>query len=217
MLILAHRGASAAQPENTLAAFVEAMRLNADGVELDVHLTKDNHIVVIHDETTGRTCDRDLIIGKSLLIDIQNLLINGVHKVPTLNEVLDLIPNHKTINIEIKTIAATEKAVETITNYKKDLKIMVSSFDWNVLEKVRLKNPKIPIGVLFENDFENALAFAKKTNAEYLNPDYKLLNQTNIAQAHSAGIKICCYTVNDDLEKQKMKNLGVEIIISDYV
>ncbi len=217
MLILAHRGASAIKPENTLSAFAKAIERNADGIELDVRLTIDNHLVVIHDETTGRTANKNLIVAQSSLLEIKSVRINDDHKIPTLHEVLEIMPEGKIVNIEIKCSNAEEKIVELISVYSNKIKFIVSSFDWRVLKKLKKINNNILIGVLFENDFDTAFNFAKSINAEYLNPDYKLLNEFNINQAHSAGMKICCYTVNEPSEKLRLVLLGVDILISDVV
>ncbi|MBI3536498.1 MAG: hypothetical protein HY070_02885, partial [Chloroflexi bacterium] len=111
-LIIAHRGASAEAPENTLAAFTRAFELGADGIELDVTLTKDNIPVVIHDDTVNRTTNARGVVSEMLLAEIKQLDAGSWkdakyrgEKIPTLEETLRAIPTTKIVNIELKTLA----------------------------------------------------------------------------------------------------------------
>ena len=90
MLKIAHRGAKAYEPENTLQAFQKALDLNSDGIELDVHLSTDQHIIVIHDETIDRTANGKGFVNDFTLTELKSFLIDGKFQIPTLNEVFDL-------------------------------------------------------------------------------------------------------------------------------
>lgn len=102
MLRIAHRGASGYAPENTLAAFKKALEFDIDVIELDVHLTKDNHLVVIHDKTVNRTTDGKGKVADKTLAELQKLDAGNGEKIPTLQEVLDLVNRKALVSIEIK-------------------------------------------------------------------------------------------------------------------
>lgn len=212
---IGHRGASGYEPENSLLSFGKAIDLSVDGIELDVHLSSDGVIMVIHDETIDRTTDGKGFVNQftsSQLIELG---------IPTLIEVLDLVNCNCFINIELKGIGTAKPAVELIEHYvlAKNWKykdFLVSSFDWKMLEETRLLNPKIRIGVLTEASIEDALAFAKKIKAFSIHPNYRLLTKENVALMQENGFEVCTWTVNSFEDIQKTKSFNVNGIISDF-
>lgn len=220
MLKIAHRGAKAYEPENTLQAFQKALDLNSDGIELDVHLSADGHVIVIHDETIDRTTDGKGLVNDFTLAELKSFLIEEKYQIPTLNEVFDLVDKKCFINIELKGLGTAPKVVELIEKYisEKGWKyehFIISSFDWNMLEETSTLNSNIPIGVLTEEDINTALAFAEKIKAKAINPDFNLLNEENVRQIQEKGFLVLPWTVNSEEDIQKVKSYKVNGIISD--
>jgi len=221
MLKIAHRGAKGYEPENTLKAFQKALDLNADGIELDVHLSADGHIIVIHDETIDRTTNRKGFVNTLSLTELKSFLIEDQYEIPTLNEVFDLTDKKCLINIELKGVGTSNKVVSLIEEYISDKNwnyehFIISSFDWNYLEEVRNLNPNIAIGVLTEENLDTALAFAEKIKARAIHPDYHLLNMENVNQVQEKGFLVLPWTINVKEDIQKIKSFKVDGIISDF-
>jgi glycerophosphoryl diester phosphodiesterase len=221
MLKIAHRGAKGYEPENTLKAFQKALDLNADGIELDVHLSADGHIIVIHDETIDRTTNGKGFVNTLSLTELKSFLIENQYEIPTLNEVFDLTDKKCLINIELKGVGTSNKVVSLIEEYISDKNwnyehFIISSFDWNYLEEVRNLNPNIAIGVLTEENLDTALAFAEKIKARAIHPDYHLLNMENVNQVQKKGFLVLPWTVNIEEDIQKIKSFKVDGIISDF-
>lgn len=152
-LVFAHRGSKGNRPENTLAAFQEALRVKADGIELDVHLSKDNQLVVIHDEKVNRTTSgkgrvRNMTLTELKQLDAGSWFHKHFHKekIPTLKEVLDLLVNEHFsgyLNIEVKTDkleypGIEAKLFELMENQNFPFKVIYSSFNTDTLHKLHL-------------------------------------------------------------------------------
>ncbi len=220
MLKIAHRGAKAYEPENTLQAFQKALDLNSDGIELDVHLSSDGHIIVIHDETIDRTTNGKGLVNDFSLAELKSFLIDEKYQIPTLNEVFDLVDKKCLINIELKGLGTPSKVVQLIEEYISEKNwnynlFIISSFDWNMLEETSKLNPKIQIGVLTEENLDTALAFAEKIKAKAINPDFQLLNAENVKEIQRKGFLVLPWTVNSEKDIQKVKSYNVDGIISD--
>ena len=221
MLKIAHRGANGYKPENTLEAFQKALDLNADGIELDIHLSIDGHLIVMHDETIDRMTNGKGFVNTLSLPELKSFLIADKYEIPTLNEVFDLIDKKCLINIELKNADTAVKVVALINDsiLKKNWKyehFIVSSFDWNALQEVHNLDSKILIGVLTETDLDSALAFAESIKAYAIHPDYNLLNEENTKQIQEKGFWVLPWTVDELEDIQKMKNYNVNGIITDF-
>lgn len=215
MLKIGHRGAKGYVTENTLASFQKALELSVDGIELDVHLSSDEKIVVIHDETIDRTTSREGFVN-----DFTSLKLNNFG-IPTLEEVFKLIDKRCFVNIEIKDSNATKYVLELLQIYivKKHWNpnlFQISSFDWTVLEFCSSSNYDMQLGVLCEDNLDNAICFAKKINAYSINPYFKLLDSENVKEMHCNGFKIFPWTVNSEEDLTFVKSLQVDGIISDF-
>ena len=220
MLKIAHRGAKAYEPENTLQAFQKALDLNSDGIELDVHLSSDEQIIVIHDETIDRTTNGKGLVNTFSLSELKSFLIDRKYQIPTLKEVFDLVDKKCFINIELKGLGTPIKVVQLIEEYISDKNwnynhFIISSFDWNMLEETSNLNPNIPIGVLTEENLDTALAFAEKIKAKAIHPDFQLLNTENVSEIQEKGFLVLPWTVNHEEDIQKVKSYKVNGIISD--
>lgn len=214
-LIIAHRGASGYKPENTFIAFQKALDFKVDGIELDVHLSSDGALIVIHDETIDRTTQGKGLVKNCSASELQQFGI------PTLIEVLELVNRKCIINIELKGIGTEKPVVELSEQYilTKNWKyndFLISSFNWKMLVEVQVLNPKIRIGVLTEESIEEALAFAKNIKAFSIHPYYKLLTKENVALMQENGFEVYTWTVNAKEDIEKIKAFKVNGIISDF-
>ncbi|VEU59538.1 glycerophosphodiester phosphodiesterase family protein [Mesomycoplasma neurolyticum] len=186
-LLLAHRGYMAIAPENTDLAFETANIFGFDGVELDVHLTSDSHLVIIHDETTERTALANKTIAKSTLSNLKKddhskffKITVPEQKILTLKEFLDkYLKVFKYINVEVKTDIyhypkIEEKILELSKNYSSDFfdKIIFSSFNFETLKIMKKLNPKFKLAFLFwkKTEFYKLNAEEIKKVCDYLNP-----------------------------------------------
>ena len=215
MLKIGHRGAKGYVAENTLASFKKALELKVDGIELDIHLSSDAEIMVIHDETINRTTK-----GNGFVKDFTSVELKQVG-IPTLIEVLDLINQECFVNIEIKDVKTTKLVVELIQNYlsKKHWnikKFIVSSFDWTVLKEISQLNSTIKIGVLTEDNIDDAVIFAKEIKAFSINLYFKLLTIDIVERIQKEGFQIHTWTVNSLEDITFVKSLNVDGVISDF-
>lgn len=227
MLKIGHRGAKGYASENTLFSFEKAIEMGVDGIELDVHLSLDGQIIVIHDDTIDRTTNGKGFVNTLSLQELKTFRINEKQaseleqQIPTLNEVFDLVNQTCFINIELKGKGTASAVVALIEKYiwEKNWKyanFLVSSFDWNAVQEVRFLNENIPIGILTETNLDLAFSFAKFMKAEAIHPEFHLLTQNNTAQIQAKGIQVFPWTVNEYEAIQKIKTYNVNGIITDF-
>lgn len=219
--IIGHRGAKGHAPENTLISFQKAIDMHVDGVELDVHRSSDNQIVVIHDDTVNRTTNGNGVVNQLSLPELKALRIDGEYQIPTLEEVLNLIDRKNFINIELKGKNTAKPVTDLIEYYILEKNwtynhFIVSSFDWNALQEVRSLNPNIAIGVLTQTDLELAVGFAQFIQAKSVHPYFHLLTLENTVSMQEKGFQVFPWTVNELEDIQKIKTFEVNGIITDF-
>ncbi len=220
-LIIGHRGAKGLVAENTLESIQKALDSGVDGIEIDVHRCKTGELVVIHDETVNRTTNGKGKVHKLSLEDLQKLQVEEKFSIPTLAAVLELIDGKCLLNIELKGKKTAKRAVQMIQECLKQKQwssehFLVSSFDWEQLQKVRKLDPTIRLGVLSEAKLKKAFKMAKKLKAYALHPDYTLLKKHHIWRAKRRDLNIFVWTVNEEAAVKKMKSFEVTGIITDY-
>jgi glycerophosphoryl diester phosphodiesterase len=215
ILKIGHRGTAGYEPENTLVSFQKAIEMGVDGIELDVHLSNDGQIMVIHDETIDRTTNGKGAVNTFSCAELKK------YAIPTLPQVLELINRNCFVNIELKGNGTAKPVIELIESYILEKnwnynQFLLSSFDWIALKEVRLLNSKIPIGVLTHTDLDLALAFAKFIKAETIHPYFHLLTKENTRQMQKEGFQVLAWTVNEPDDIQQIRSLQVNGIISDF-
>lgn len=232
-LVWGHRGASGYAPENTIESFLMACDMKADGVELDVQLTKDGEIVVIHDETVNRVSGAHGYVRDLTLSELKELNVSKVCPdfakstfVPTLEEVLDnLKETGIEINIELKTgifaYEGIEKKVIDLVNKKNMMdKIWFSSFNHESILRVKEIDKDARCGLLFGDIIVNPCAYTKGLNAniEALHPALYHFGQDPlyIKKAKEAGLLVHIWTVNEKEHMEAVVKEGVESIITNY-
>ena len=228
-LIWAHRGASGHAPENTLPAFQLAADMGADGVELDVQLTKDGVLVVCHDEKVDRTANakgwiKDYTFEELRKMDFSygNLAYEGV-QIPTMEEVLDLLePTGLTINIEMKTgivmYPQLEEKIVELTNKKGwNDRVIYSSFNHYSVKKIKELNPEAKTGLLYADGPIDMPGYCKTVGADALHPAlYNLQFPGFVQECHDKGIDINVWTVNEEAYMKMAEQWGVHAIITNY-
>ncbi len=230
-LVLAHRGASAHAPENTLAAFSLAADQQADGIELDAKLTHDGEIVVMHDATVDRTTDGCGRVSDLTLSEIKSLDAGSnfgpqftKESVPLLAEVFETVSQCLIINVELTNYTSQNDGLESkvIALIKqRDLidRVMLSSFNPLSLRKVKSIEPRIVCGLLYSPDMPIYLRRAWLApiipHLDAQHPHYKQVTREYVTRLHSRGLKINVWTANDVAAIRSAVEFGVDGIIGD--
>ncbi len=229
-LVLGHRGASAYAPMNTLPAFVLAADQGADGIELDVHLTRDGQLIVLHDFTVDHTTDGHGLACEMTLADIKQLdaggwfdeSFRGTH-IPTLDEVFEAVGQRfRLINVEIKSESqektdGVEQAVaDAILRFNLAQRIIVSSFNPFALRRFRMILPAVAIGYLYAPDGPDTQHIMAEVPHEARHPHYSLIDEHFVAWAHAEGYRVNTWTVNDPDAARMLHRLGVDAVMTDY-
>lgn len=221
--IFAHRGASLYAPENTLAAFRLALDSQADGIELDVHLSADQQVVVIHDADVARTTNGQGKVQYLKLEELRRLDAGQGEPVPTLAEVFDLIGDQLYINIELKGESGSaallpQRVAQLVQDCQLGSKIIYSSFYPQLLIRLRRLIPEAKLGLLLLRGISGTavrLIFSPLVRPWSLNPDYSSVTPQFIQRAKQNGRTVIAYTVNQPDEMRRLFSLGIHGIITD--
>ena len=226
-VIYAHRGASGYAPENTLPAFQLAIEQGADGIELDVHFTKDRQMVIIHDETIDRTSNGHGFVQDMTLEELRQYNFNhgmeafGKVTIPTLEEVFALIkPSPLDINIEIKNgilpYPGLEEAILALArSYDMVDRLLFSSFNHESIFRMKQLCPSRPAALLYGEVLFKPANYARSIGADGMHPCYLSTWPGQFEQIHNAGLFCNVWTVDDPDHIRQMVELGVDGIITD--
>lgn len=226
-MIIAHRGAKGMSPENTLGAFKLGLEQGCEGIELDVHLSADGELIVIHDHTLDRTTDRKGAIAEKTLAEIKEADAGSWYseaykgeKVPTLAEVFDLVPASVMINIEIKAPGngMEQKLADFLSERGRIDNVVTSSFDHKSVRRLKLIEPKAKIGLLYANNLLDPTAYARSFDVEVysLHPHFRAIDAEDVAKAVENGLKVYPYTANEVHDFKELNEKGVSGIITDF-
>jgi len=220
-LVIGHRGAMGHETENSLPSIQKALDLGVDMIEIDVFKIRTGEIAVFHDERVDRLTNGVGHIEEYSFLGMRRLLLDGNYPIPILQEVVKLIDKKAALNIELKGAGTADRVNHMMSYYVEDEgwswdNILISSFNWDELRDMRKLNLEIPIAVLTESDPLDAIPMAQELKAVAINPNYRSLNASNIEAIHKAGFKIYTWTVNEPEAIQKLIDMGVDGIISDY-
>ena len=228
MINFAHRGASSDYPENTMLSLREGIKSGARGLEIDVHKTKDNKIVVIHDEDIERTFIVKGLIKDFTLEELKSFKNrkklfrdNEECHIPTLEEVLELIKDIDILlNIELKTDIINYKGIEEdvinlIRTYNLEDKIIISSFNHESIKKVKAIS-NIKTGILYESPIENVVEYAKALGVDAIHPSLLLVSEELIKEAHEKNLKVNIFTVNNPIHMRLLIKNKVDGAFTDY-
>ena len=222
-LSIGHRGAKGYVAENTYESISKAIQLGVDGVEIDVFKCASGELVLFHDKNLKELTGESGLIENLTIKELEQFLVLGKYKIPTLKDVLTRIEKPLFVNIELKglnTAQATSKIIADIsrsTSWSLE-HFIVSSFNWDELELFRSIDKNTPVGVLVSKSMSinEAIEFGKKINAQAIHPHFKLLNDKAVKKIKNNGFKIYTWTVNNEDDINFMKKLKVDGIISDY-
>lgn len=228
-VIYAHRGASGYAPENTMCSFKLAIEMGADGIETDIHLSKDGHLVLIHDEKVDRTTTSKGYIKDMTLAEIKKLdagckfneKFKG-EKIPTLIELIELTKNTNIIlNIEIKNNKINypgieKRLIELIKKYKIEKRVIISSFNHNAIYKIKEIDCSLKTGILYSRNLKRPIRFAKNIKADAIHPKYKRISVKLMIKSKLSNIEVNTFTINTIKQIEKMFKYRVDGIITDY-
>jgi glycerophosphoryl diester phosphodiesterase len=227
-LIVAHRGFTAAAPENSLAAFKAAMELGVDGIELDVRTCKSGEVVVFHDPILARMTNGRGFVKNKTLAELKRLRITSANseldeRIPTLAELIEQVRGKVFLNVEIKTNGLPknhieEKVVAILRQYGIEYQTIISSFNPIVLRRIHKIDDQIITGYLIDKNFSfrnSEIPLAKLAGARVLHLEKNLVKEKLINRVRDLGIYSLVWTVNDPEMMKQFKAMGVHGIITD--
>lgn len=233
VLNIAHRGASAAAPPNTLAAFEKAIELGADGIEFDVHLSADGVPVVIHDFSVDTTTDGSGHVASLSLAQLKELdagsyfdPIFAGERIPTLDQVLEMVGSRLLLNIELKTLSLRDNGLErtVIAQVKRhgldnDNRVLLSSFNPFSLRRAKKLAPHVPVGLLYAPDLPLPLRRAWLAPFigphEARHPEHTMVDAHYMAWARQHDYRVNTWTADTPDEMHRLISLGVDAIITN--
>lgn len=227
--IWAHRGASGYAPENTLEAFALAVEQKADGVELDVQLSKDGEIVVIHDETINRVSGQQGFVKDFTLEELRKLNVNrtipGYREVsiPTLKEVYELLKETGLIiNVELKSSIIwysqiEEKVLALTKEMGMEEKVIYSSFNHYSIKKIKTMEPEAQTGILYSDVLCGIADYCKSVGADALHPLYCHRFMKSVFEEYlESGIPLHVWTVNEKEDMEFFIQKKIDAVITNY-
>jgi glycerophosphoryl diester phosphodiesterase len=224
-ILIAHRGASEIEPENTLASFKKALEYPfIKMIELDVYAIPSGEVMVIHDNKVDRTTNGKGYVMESSFKYLRSLDAGSAggngksrrrgEKIPTLNEVLDLIDRKVIVNIELKGENTANPVKKVLEEYLakgwKHNDFLVSSFNHEELRKFKRLIPDIPVGVIFDGIPLGYSEYAQRIKAYSINLSVEFTNKEIVTDAHRRGIKVFCWTLKEADEIERMCKLGID-------
>lgn len=228
--IIAHRGASAHAPENTLAAFKLALEQGADGVELDAKLTSDGQIVVIHDQTVDRTTGAHGVVRTMTLAQLKALDAGSFfapafagEPIPTLEEVFLAVGAQTLINVEITNYtsvwdALPDRICDLVMRLGLQEHIIFSSFHPLNLMRVKRRLPDVPVAILTEPGAAGRLlrgGLGRLVAPEFVHPHYSDVDEETLARDHRRGRRVNAWTVDQPEDIRRLLRIGIDGIITD--
>ena len=231
VMVIAHRGFSGKAPENTMAAFRRAIEIGSDAIELDVRFSGDGRLVVFHDDTLERTTNgrgkvADLTVKELKQLDAGRWFgpaFTG-ERIPALREVLELARGRILLNIELKKgdqgrygmLDLANQTLREVVEAGMEGRILFSSFDLNAIQRIREKDPRIPVAFITGDFWKSPLDATGGKFFPVLNPGKSVLNERNLSAARQQGVRVNVWTPNTDEEMGKFISMGVDGIITNY-
>ncbi len=227
MRIVGHRGARDEAPENTIGGFRYALERGIRHFELDLRLSADGVPMVIHDATTARTCSVSLRVDQSTAGQLEGLNAAATHPswtafepIPTLASLLPLLQQCQSVQLEIKSdrperLSALFKALRQLLNSHHTRRFTLTSFDKKALALARGLMPTFRRGLVCERRFADNIGHALRLDCALLVYHYRLLSSERIQKSKKAGLEVSTYTVNDSNRILRLREWGIDSIITD--
>jgi glycerophosphoryl diester phosphodiesterase len=228
--VVGHRGAMGHRPENTMASFERALELGADWIELDVHLTRDAALAVIHDESLDRTTDGHGLIGDHSLAELKRLDAGAWfgaeyagQRIPTLDEVLAWAHDHATVvDIEIKNapiyyVGIEEAIVAALDRSAMAEQVIVISFDHAAVQRIKALDARIATGVLYAGrPVDAGVGLARLAGADALLPHWAYVRPEDVRVAHGEGLSVAPWATSDPRVLRALVDSGVDAIGTNH-
>lgn len=227
VLFIAHRGASCLETENTMAAFIAAGNRTYFGIETDVHVTNDGKFVIIHDDTTGRLAEPDLVVEESDLKTLRSLSLKDLGgdsgridlRMPTLSEYIGICKKYeKKAVLELKNRIEKEKISEMVKEIKIagyfENVIFISFYIENLID-LKAIDGRAAAQFLTSNEIDHRQISELVDYKLDLDANYTLLTHKLVEKLHKNGIKVNCWTCDDAKDAQRLIDMGVDMITSN--
>ena len=228
VLVIGHRGAMGHAPENTMASFHRGYEMGSDVIELDIHMSQDGELIVMHDGDVSRTTNGSGHIKDMTLAEIESLDA-GSHfgtdfkgeRVPVLQEVLAWAKDKVPLVVEVKgdphpTEGIEEKLVFLLREQEMLDRVMAISFHHTSVKRVKELEPSVATGVLFTGRLVNSVEVARAALADSVRPSWKYWSTELVDEVHSAGLTASTWTVNDEETLEYLVGLGIDSIGTNY-
>ena len=230
MRVIAHRGCSGRAPENTLAAIRQAIDVGADMVEIDVTMTADGHVILLHDETLDRTTDgvgapTDMTLDEIRRLDAGSWFgpEYAGERIPTLAEAFETVKGRVLMNVEIKTEAVAHgvvpKVAAAINEHEMIDQVVVSSFSPEALRLMKITDPAIVTASLFNKELHTGrdpLEIIQEVGSRGFNIAAKRVTEAMVERCRNHGFPVAVYTVNEPAELRRLKDMGVNAVFTDH-
>lgn len=216
MIIVGHRGACGHAPENTLKSFAKAIELGCNRVEFDVHLSQDGIPMVIHDSTLDRTTDGKGPVKDLPLADLKKLDAGEGERIPTLAEVIDFCRGKVEIQVELKDRHSPPAVANLVKSKWGSKNIVVTSFDLPSLSQFVVLMPDVPLGLLNKNPELDMVAVALEQGHRWICPRFDVVSRESVLYAHSKGLLVYVYHVNDRGKAVQLASWDVDAIGTDF-
>ncbi|PYY25201.1 glycerophosphodiester phosphodiesterase [Paenibacillus illinoisensis] len=208
---VAHRGYPKKYPENTLSSFLKAVELGFTHLELDVHLSKDGIPVVIHDHTVDRMTNVTGRVADYSASELQSFHIKQDEHIPTLEEVLRALKGKIGLNIELKQMGAyyphlEEKVLEVIKEFNMLDQVVITSFDFDALERIRQLSSEVRIGLITFGCSKAILDWSVEMGATFLSMHYAFVTEHYIHRCQELGIQLMAWTINETSIMKKFQD-----------
>ena len=220
-ILFAHRGASGYELENSMSSFIKAIQMKPNFIETDVRKTKDNVLILIHDDNLRKLAFSNRSVSKLNINQLNNIkLLNG-ESIPTLENLLELHDGKIKFDLEIKVGHIEKKIIETVKKYDLLDQVVFSNFSLKSLNKIHNIEPKaeLQLLVLFPHVIFDKLDLFKKLlniGITAINPIYQIITDNLIQNAHAIGLKIFPWTINDRIKLMELKEKGIDGVFTDY-
>lgn len=214
MIIIGHRGVPALEPENTLLGIERAIEIGVDAVEIDVHLTRDNEVVVIHDSTVDRTTNGTGAVNGYTLEEIRKLDAGKTQTIPTLEEVMERVDNKVHLIIELKEADTNKKVLELIRKHSLQDTAYVISFWHRLVKAIKDQDARIKTGVLLVGcPVDGCIATGASADALVMN--YGFIDREFVDVAHDEGLQVMVWNIDDPKLINPYEQMGVDGIGSN--
>jgi len=215
VLVTSHRGAGSLEPENTLRAMRRAMSLGVDQIETDVQLTRDGHLVLMHDPTVDRTTNGTGKVAELTFAEIRQLDAGHGERIPTLEEALALTREKVVLQIELKGPATALPVVRAVEAADAVDQVILTSFKHRWLVEVRTQNPRLRTGALWGRLPVDVVQQTQRLGLHALHIWHEFIDQQLVNDAHRHGLFVRAWNTDKEDDMRRLINLGVDAIGSD--